>query len=131
MGAVLTADFDLNNILGSLSSEDIANLGRLAGEILGTNNNAQASAAAKADEPVQSGNASPLPPVSDMVLPDLSVLSRLAPLLSELNRRDERADFIAALKPLLSEERRKKADDAIKIIRLVSVLPLLKEQGLV
>lgn len=66
-----------------------------------------------------------------MALPDLSVLSRLAPLLGELSRRDERADFIAALKPLLSEERRKKADDAIKIIRLVSVLPLLKEQGLV
>lgn len=72
-----------------------------------------------------------MPSVQDMALPDLSVLSRLAPLLGELNRRDERADFIAALKPLLSEERRKKADDAIKIIRLVSVLPLLKEQGLV
>lgn len=66
-----------------------------------------------------------------MALPDLSVLSRLAPLLGELSRRDERADFIAALKPLLSEERQKRADDAIKIIRLVSVLPLLKEQGLV
>jgi hypothetical protein len=52
------------------------------------------------------------------------------PLLSQLNSRDEREDFICALKPLLSRERQKKADEAMKFIKLLSVLPLLKEKGI-
>ena len=78
--------------------------------------------------PAQNSNA--LSAFSKTGFPDLSVLSRLAPLLSELGKKDERADFIAALKPLLSEPRQHKADEAVKIIKLMSLVPLLKEQGI-
>ena len=39
---------------------------------------------------------------------------------------DDRTKFIAALKPLLSEDRRKKADEAMRFLRLMDTLPLLK-----
>ena len=43
-----------------------------------------------------------------------------------MNREDDRTKFIAALKPLLSEDRRKKADEAMRFLRLMDTLPLLK-----
>ena len=43
---------------------------------------------------------------------------------------DSRVQLISALRPHLSEERRKRADTAIKILKLLDVLPLIKESGL-
>ena len=62
--------------------------------------------------------------------PDMNMLSSLAPVLQAVNSKDDRVEFINALRPLLSNDRRKKADEAVKIVRLLSVLPLLKERGL-
>lgn len=43
---------------------------------------------------------------------------------------DSRVQLISALRPHLSEERRKRADTAIKILKLLDVLPLIKDSGL-
>lgn len=43
---------------------------------------------------------------------------------------DDKTRLISALKPHLSEKRQKKADTAIKMMKLIDVLPLLKECGL-
>ena len=43
---------------------------------------------------------------------------------------DSRVQLISALRPHLSEERRKRADTAIKILKLLDMLPLIKESGL-
>lgn len=43
---------------------------------------------------------------------------------------DSRVQLISALRPHLSEERKKRADTAIKILKLLDVLPLIKESGL-
>ena len=40
-----------------------------------------------------------------------------------------RTAFIAALKPLLSPERRHKADEALRMMRLLEMLPILRDQG--
>jgi hypothetical protein len=42
-----------------------------------------------------------------------------------LNKRDCRAELIVALKPLLSEKRRKRADDAMQMLRLFEILPMM------
>ncbi len=120
------ADIDINGILNSLSGEDIEKLKGLAGGLLGGNKPTEPKSAAP------EAAASPLSGIdlSSIGLPDMSALSSLAPLLSAFNKKDERSDFIMALKPLLSEERGKKADEAAKIIKLLSVLPLLKEKGI-
>ena len=41
-------------------------------------------------------------------------------------KEDDRTRFIHALMPLLSEERRQKAEEAMRFLRLMDVLPLLK-----
>ena len=120
------ADLDINGILSSLSAEDINNLKNVANSILGGNN----ESTEKPPEKNAKQSNSPLPDLSTLGLPDMSVFQNLLPLLSALNSHDEREDFIYALKPLLSDGRRKKADEAVKFIKLLSLIPLLKEKGL-
>lgn len=43
---------------------------------------------------------------------------------------DNRATLLTALKPHLSPKRRERVDKAVKMLRLVSLVPLIKQQGL-
>ena len=122
------ADLDIGSILSSLSSEDIKNLKNVANSILG----GEKPQEPEKQEPVKNSNNSDfkMPDLSGLGLPDMSQFSNLLPLLSALNSHDEREDFICALKPLLSDERRRKADEAMKFMKLLSLIPLLKEKGI-
>ena len=55
----------------------------------------------------------------------MSVISRL-----KNSSNDSRANLLLALKPLLSVPRREKVDTAIKLLKLIDMLPLLKDSGL-
>ncbi len=55
----------------------------------------------------------------------LSGLGNIAPLLSKLNVKDKRCDLLYALKPLISEKRRHKVDEAVTIMKITQFLPLL------
>ena len=125
---ILMADLDIGSILSSLSSEDIKNLKNVANSILG----GEKPQEPEKQEPVKNSNNSDfkMPDLSGLGLPDMSQFSNLLPLLSALNSHDEREDFICALKPLLSDERRRKADEAMKFMKLLSLIPLLKEKGI-
>lgn len=57
----------------------------------------------------------------------LSAMTRITPLLSRLNEEDDMSRLIHALKPYLSGNRRKKADEADKIMVLMRLIPLLKQ----
>jgi hypothetical protein len=123
------ADLDIGSILSSLSSEDINNLKNVANSILGGEKTEQSEKKENKENKESSTNFK-APDFSSMGLPDMSVFENLVPLLSKLNSRDEREDFIYALKPLLSNERQQKADEAMKFIKLLSIIPLLKEKGI-
>lgn len=58
-------------------------------------------------------------------------LMKVMSLVSKLNTQgdDSRTALLASLKPHLSEPKREKVDTAIKILRLLELLPLLKESG--
>ena len=43
---------------------------------------------------------------------------------------DNRSQLLLALKPHLSEQRQDRVDKAVKILRLVSLFPLIKESGI-
>ena len=122
------ADLDIGSILSSLSSEDINNLKNVANSILGGENSQEPER--KEPQKNKDNGDFKMPDLSSLGLPDMSQFSNLLPLLSALNSRDEREDFICALKPLLSDERRKKADEAMKFVKLLSIIPLLKEKGI-
>lgn len=126
------ADFDISSILNSLSAEDIENIKKAASGFLGNMGETQEkNKEEKPKEKKQENNGMPFSDgLSGLGMPDLSQLASLAPILQAFNSHDERLDFINALKPLLSEERRHKADEAMKLVKLLSVLPLLRERGI-
>ena len=62
--------------------------------------------------------------------PMLSALMRAAPLLAKASEEDDASRLLTALRPLLSEPRQKKLDDAGRILKLLHLLPLLRESGL-
>ena len=62
--------------------------------------------------------------------PMVSMLMRAAPLLSRANQEDDATRLLAALRPLLGEARRKKLDEASRILKLLHLLPLLQESGI-
>ena len=119
------ADFDISSILNSLSAQDIENIKKAASGIFG-----ESGAGNNEEKPKEQTKAPNSDPLSGLGMPDLSILSSLAPIFRAFNTNDERVDFINALKPLLSQERQQKADEAMKLVKLLSVLPLLKERGI-
>lgn len=66
-------------------------------------------------------------------LPDagtLQLVTRLAPMLSAMRQEDDSTRLLRALRPLLGEERQKKLDEAIRILQMMRMLPLLRQSGL-
>lgn len=61
---------------------------------------------------------------------DPEMLMKMLALFETLNQPDDNERFLLALKPLLREENRAKIDSAIRIMKLFSLLPLLKDSGL-
>ncbi len=59
-------------------------------------------------------------------------LQSIVSIIGRLNQSggDTRTQLLTALKPHLSEPRREKVDTAIKILKMIEVLPLLKDSGL-
>jgi hypothetical protein len=60
-----------------------------------------------------------------------SDLANVMKLVTKLNSsgEDTRSGLLTALKPHLSEPKREKVDTAIKFLRLLELLPILKESG--
>lgn len=61
---------------------------------------------------------------------DLGAIAKIAGVLGSMNTRDQNVDLLLALKPHFGEKRRKKVDDAIRVMQLVRMLPQLREAGL-
>lgn len=59
----------------------------------------------------------------------LSLVGRLGPLLSQAGQEDDATRLLRALRPLLGHARQKKVDEAIRILQMLRLLPLLKESG--
>ena len=45
--------------------------------------------------------------------------------MNMMKKTDSRTRLIEALKPLLSEKRRKKADEAMQLMKLLEIMPML------
>ena len=58
-----------------------------------------------------------------------SIMKIMSALRSQ-NTEDDNTRLLLALKPHLSQERRKKVDKAISLLKIIKLLPLLKENGL-
>ena len=70
--------------------------------------------------------------LSDMQLDPVQMgnMMKMMSVLKNQNQEDDNTRLLIALKPHLSEERRKKVDKAISMLKIVKLLPILKESGL-
>lgn len=71
--------------------------------------------------------------IKDTDLPDLDLIamvSKLAPLLTSFNTDVEGAALLRALKPHLGKPKQQRVDEAIKIMKLMKLLPVITESGL-
>ncbi|MGN0522875.1 MAG: hypothetical protein ACI4IG_01210 [Eubacterium sp.] len=113
---------NINDIISSLSAEDIEMLKGVAGSILGEQPNVNS-------EPAQKNN-NALAGLGDLNLnnDDFKMLMRAKGIIDKMNStQSKNADLINALKPHLSKDSQKKADQAIRILKLFDILPYLKD----
>ena len=111
---------NLNEIVSSLSTDDIEMLKGVAASILGESGSAPNTSA-------KSSNASnPLALNTDSI--DFNMIMKAKAIFDKMNSTSNKnTDLILALKPHLSPENRSKADAAVKILRLFEILPMLKD----
>ena len=70
-------------------------------------------------------------PVLDGFSPELlSMMTRLTPMLQNMHRETPDTRLLQALRPLLSPPRQKRLDDAMKLMQMMALLPLLRSSGL-
>lgn len=105
---------NISDIISSLSENDIDNLKEMAQSLFGES---------------KSGNDKRSQNTPDLDVMDPKLIGKITSIMSLLNKRDARCELIAALKPFLSEDKQKRADEAMKILRLMELIPMLKEQG--
>lgn len=69
---------------------------------------------------------------TEEVLPDdtLSLVTKIAPFVKNMNKDDDTIRLLRALRPFLSDERNKKIDSAEKILKILKFLPMLKDTGI-
>lgn len=146
---------DMASALGSLlnnpqTMQQIMNLANqlgLGGDGAAPAADAQPPAAPPPAQPTQP-QAQPAPPLQNLFTPppaqpaapnaaanllgslDVNTIAKVSQILQGLNTRDSNVELLLALKPHFGEKRQKKVDDAIRIMQLVKMLPLLKETGI-
>ena len=69
------------------------------------------------------------PPGISMSPEMMGMAMKLASALGTMQRETPDTHFLRALRPLLSEPRQKKLDSAIRLIQLMTVLPALRQSG--
>lgn len=100
---------DINSLLEGLSDEDLSALSDTAKQLFGS------------QQPEE-----PAPDIFGGIDPAmLAKIMQIMPLLTSAGETD-RTRLICALKPLLSKSRRKKADEAMQLMRLIEILPLIQ-----
>ena len=104
---------NIADILSSLSDEDMQTLKGMAQDLFG----------GEAPTEPKEGGAPSLPP--EFAALDLKAISKLM-----ARGDDARTQLIQSLKPMLSSARQQRAEEAIRLLHLISLLPALKESGI-
>lgn len=70
------------------------------------------------------------PQSNNMLNPDmLSMVSRIAPLMNSFKGDDNATRLLHSLRPFLSNERQVRLDKAEKMLKLIRLMPMLRDNG--
>lgn len=109
---------NINDIISSLSNDDIEMLKGVASSILGNETK---------ENDINSSSKNILSNL-DLNSDDLNMMLKAKSIFDRMNNTSSKnADLINALKPHLSEESQRKADTAIRILRIFEILPYIKD----
>ena len=127
---------NINDIISNLTSDDINMLKGVASSILGegaSESNTQSTPAQNQPNNQSinnSSNRNALQSLNSLGLDslDFNMIMKAKSIFDKMNNTpNKNVDLIMALKPHLRPETQNKADQALKIIKLFEVLPLLRE----
>lgn len=114
---------NLNDIIASLSPDDINMLKGVASSILGEESSGSAN-----NLPVEENTSQNALSSMGFSGDDFKMIMKAKSMFDRMNKTSNKnTDLIMALKPHLSPENRNKADTAIKILKMFEILPLLKD----
>lgn len=106
---------DIESLLSSISPEEMERLKNIASSII-------------SDSSQNKGGESEKSNVSSNVSSGIS-MDAFKPIMSvigKMNDNDDRINLITHLKPLLSDERQRRADEAVKFLHIMQILPELR-----
>jgi hypothetical protein len=65
----------------------------------------------------------------DNIAVDFETIRKISSIMEKINckKQDIRCDFLLSLKPLLSKPRQQKIDNAVQMLRIIDLLPLIQE----
>jgi hypothetical protein len=119
---------NINDIISSLSSDDIEMLKGVASSILGESQQNNETKSQPQNNLSNMSNTANLPASLGLNQDDFNMMMKAKNIIDKMNSASSKnADLINALKPHLTESSRKKADQAIRILKLFEVLPYLKD----
>lgn len=115
---------EIEKIMSSLSGEDIEMLQNVARDMFSGQGNEQNS---KAEDKAPKSNGNTMP-FGDIPI-DFETIKRISSIMQKLNSKkdDKRCDFLLSLKPFLSAPRQQKIDNAVQMLRIIDLLPLIQE----
>lgn len=119
---------NINDIISSLSDDDIQMLKGVASSILGDSN--QNSSSDKQIQPKTNSlnNSANLFSGFNLSQSELNMMLKAKSIIDKMNNASSKnEDLIIALKPHLSEQSQEKADKALRVLKLFEILPYLKE----
>lgn len=107
----------LENIINSLSQKDMEELSGLADSLLGTGKTVEKEKESQNSKAQEGFNL------------DAETIRKISFIMEKLSSQkdDPRCDLLRALKPMLSPDRQKKADQAINMLRVLALLPIIGE----
>ncbi|MBR2730836.1 MAG: hypothetical protein IKD72_02480 [Clostridia bacterium] len=108
---------EIEDLFAGLSPEDLAQLQSMAAGLFGG-----AEPQTAAPPPAQQTE-----PELDDLLNNAQMMGQVSRIMRAMRQEDSRTRLIAALKPLLSAPRRKRADEAIRLLRLMELLPMMTD----
>lgn len=88
------------------------------------------SALGGGEKPPAAEPSPPPAPSGGSELPDLAALTKLLPLLSGMGQDNEDTRLLQALRPYLRGEREQRLDETVRLLKMMRLLPLLQEQGI-
>lgn len=119
---------NLNDIIASLSPEDINALKEAASTLFSNGADFQFQDETSSSKSRSSAQSEHFSNFDSASMFNVDMFSNIGKLMSMMNSDGgRRCRLIEALKPNLSQERQHKADEAMQIIKLLEILPMISE----